>query len=124
MSGQAMHAFDLSDILGGMDERKAPPAMAAELLVEYRDRYQEFLEGCRFKPGDLVTPLADSIIAGAGEPCIVIELRCCTPIFEGDPSTPQFGQRLDMRVARFMGDDIVRFWAESVDYEPYSGGNS
>ncbi len=124
MSGQAMHAFDLGELLGGMDERKSPPAMAAELLSEYRQRYQEFLEGCRFKPGDLVTPLSNSIVVGAGEPCVVLETRRGTPIFESDPDTPNFGRRFDMRVARFMEDSIARFWVESVDYEPYSGGNS
>ncbi len=119
-----MDVLSLRGILGDDSEHKSPPAMAAELLAEYRQRYQTFLEGCPFKPGDLVTPLGNSKVIGAGEPCVVLELRAGTPIFEGDTGTPGFGERLDMRIARFMSDSIVRFWAESVDYEPYSGGNS
>ena len=124
MSGQSMHAFDLGELLGERVERKSPPAMAADLLVEYRERYQDFLAGCRFRPGDLVTPLANSITVGAGEPCVVLELRTSTPVFEGNPDYVRYGQRFDMRIARFMEDSIARFWVESVDYEPYSGGNS
>ena len=119
-----MDMLSIEELLGGEKPRKAPPAMAADLLVEYRDQYQAFLEGCPFEPGDLVTPLGNSKVIGAGEPCVVLELRAGTPIFEGDTGTPGFGERLDMRIARFMNDSIVRFWAESVDYEPYSGGNS
>ena len=124
MSGQAMHAFDLGDLLGGRNERKSPPAMAADLLVDYRERYQTFLEGCPFKPGDLVTPLATSNVVGAGEACVVLELRSGCPVFSGEHGRPEFGERFDMRIARFFGDDIARFWVESVDFEPYSGGNS
>lgn len=115
-----MDAMSIEDFLGGERARRAPPAMAADLLGEYLCRYQEFLIACPFKQGDLVTPLASSNTVGPGEPCVVLELRSGGPIFYGDRGTPEFGARCDMRIARFMeGDNIVRFWVESVDFEPY-----
>lgn len=115
-----MDLLSIEELLSGEKPRKAPPAMAAEVLVEYRDSYQRFLAGCRFSQGDLVTPLASSHIVGAGEPCVVLETRSAGLTFTGERDAPSFGARFDMRIARFMdGDTIVRFWVESVDFEPY-----
>lgn len=96
------------------------PAMAAELLVDHQREYAEFLKGCPFKVGDIVTPRANSITTNSGKVHVVLELRSANPPdFHGEVGTVEYGRRHDMRVAAFYGDTIARHWVESIDFEPF-----
>jgi hypothetical protein len=80
-----------------------------------------------FKPGDLVTPRADSPLKGVGRPHIVLEIDPApvsnrVPAFHGDANQSDFGARRDIRVASVCDCDhgeIATHWAESWHFEVY-----
>ena len=83
-----------------------------------------------YKPGDLVTPLADAPCKGAGEPHIVIEvletpLRWWCGMEPSDTGSAFFGQNLDVRVANIRcggGQEAAGLaWLEHGALEPYTG---
>lgn len=116
--------MSLTELLAAMEKGSTaegrPPAMAAEVLLAYGATYAAFLTGCRFSAGDLVTPLRNSNMKGAGDPHVVLEVRSAEqPYFTDETSSTGFGRRLDMRVASFYGDTIARHWVESIDFEPF-----
>ncbi|MEZ2410500.1 hypothetical protein AB6806_27265 [Bosea sp. RCC_152_1] len=112
----------LADIAGERDESDGrEPAMAAEVLVEFQKTYADFLTGCPFKPGDLITPRRGTNMKGAGKPHVVLEVRDRPdPHFAEGAGSTQFGRRNDIRVASFYGDTMARHWVESVDFDAYT----
>lgn len=117
---QLLAAMDQDD-RGDSRQNSRPPALAAEMLVEHAQRYAEFMKGCPFKAGELVTPRKDGDVRGAGDPHIVLEVRSTPePHFTDDPSSNDSGKRMDMRVSSFVGSKIIPHWVESLQFEPYS----
>lgn len=100
------------------------PEAAVMTLRETAARYIEQLNGPRFSPGDLVTPVAAGSLKGAGEPHIVLEVRAGVEPFwnpcQGSSHTSQ-GARLDTRVANFIrSDEVSPFWCESFEFERWT----
>lgn len=96
-----------------------------ELLQDLFKRYSLTLNnGCRFSPGDLVTPRRNSNVKGAGEPHIVLEVRNRPePTFVGDNAVSSaFGVRQDIRVSCYNkgSGSLALYWAESFEFEPWS----
>lgn len=130
-----MVGLDLGQILGSMhggdEERNGngynvtiqPEAQIAEMREQAKD-YADTLIDCRFKVGDLITPKSIMSIKGCGAPHIVVEVRKAEPYFSprfGDGSSGQ-GNRNDVRVLCYISNDnMVPFWVESWQYEPYVG---
>lgn len=104
----------------------AKPLPLPEVQIStLQEAFRRYEAGCPFRPGDIVSPREGFGYTGAGIPHVVIEvaaepirifalsgnLRSCS----GD-----FGERLDVRVARRDRDgDISAFWQESWRLEPY-----
>lgn len=116
--------MSLANLLAAInDEASAEgraPAMAPDLLLDYAKDYQRFLAGCPFAAGDLVTPRKDSAIKGPGKPHVVLETRTvAAPHFIDSPGSNAHGTRQDMRVASYVGNEIVPHWVESFQFEPF-----
>ena len=80
-----------------------------------------------FKPGDLVTPRADSPLENAGRPHIVLEAPA-NPFREFVAMDPKsvdhvrYGAKLDIRVGSTCNcphGEVRAFWEESWMFEPY-----
>ena len=93
-------------------------------VMDLREIQQIYSAGCRFKTGDLVTPMASAFMHGVGNPHIVLEVRD-EPFRNFEASDPHetgsasFGRRLDMRVACLARGSISAFWTESWNFIPY-----
>jgi hypothetical protein len=103
------------------DGPKIDPEAAVMRLREWAARYAEAGDGPRFAVGDLVTPIADSPLHGAGEPHYVIETR---RVCRAD-SMPSICtcSRDDMRVLYLSRDNVLPLWVESAQFERWSVGN-
>lgn len=80
----------------------------------------------QFQVGDLITPIDEAPIAGAGHPSIVIEVLA-TPIdtkagkLNLTPGTDMYGMSLDIRVIRMHdNNNATAFLIESAWYRPWS----
>lgn len=117
----------------GRDEAKLTQEQKLALLEEASKLYFTPVE-TRFKPGDLVTPMARSIYDGHGEPHVVLETRrrtdgegaVDTSIHPGSDRVKvggiSYGQRLDLRVAAIDEDagKLVAHWVESFVFEAWT----
>jgi len=109
-------------------EAEAPKRTVAEDIAALEAAAERYVAPCPFKPRDLVTPRADGSMKGAGRPHIVLEVigeaPCCIePVANGNPSSPDFGKRLDMRVAETCAcghGEISAYWVESWEFERYT----
>jgi hypothetical protein len=87
--------------------------------------FETYAAGCKFMPGELITPRGDSNLDGAGLPHIVLDVvERPRPQMTGDPNEAGFGARIDLRYARVVtlpdGEAVVvAFWEESWKFEPY-----
>jgi hypothetical protein len=101
-------------------------AQAMDLRGLY-ERYDAFLNvGCPFKPGQFVKPRVESQYHNTQAPCVVLEVRDRrdTPIWTGNDSpcgNNTEGARPDMRIGRIANGCVVAWWAESFDFELYTG---
>jgi hypothetical protein len=102
-------------------EPKILPEAAIARLREAATRYAEmYNNGPRFKVGDIVTPIADSTLRGAGEPYLVIatltraEHEKCSGV---DCGSTQFMPWTDIRAICISHGDIAPFWSESANFE-------
>lgn len=124
MDGEMLSLADILGIQRGAQESEARPDHEAQIM-EIRALYERYNK-MPFSPGDLVTPLPNSIYTHQGEPFIVLEVFD-PPIRpfpeEADPSDMHFGARLDMRVAslkvRGGQSGIVCVYVESFYFGPY-----
>jgi len=81
-----------------------------------------------FKPGDLVTPRADSPLKNVGRPYVVLELAetINTHLPMVDPHHVdhiRFGAKLDIRVASVCDcphGEVTAYWEEGWMFEPYA----
>lgn len=83
-----------------------------------------YIGACPFKPGDLVTPRAESTImtSECGKPYLVIEVAAGHRYnWTGDFGTFTYGFRTNMRVMSIKHDVIVPMWQDSAEYEAYIG---
>ena len=75
-----------------------------------------------FQRGDLVTPRRGYNLKGAGRPCVVLDVF---PPMVPKEDKGGFIDFNDMRIARVIknsgGQNIVKVYAESIDYERYMG---
>lgn len=125
--------FLLSGVSSGAGRAREPekPESPPEVLcATLRETLASFSAGCPFKPGDLVTPRANSDLRGAGRPQIVLEVLA-TPVRnfhvvedQNDVASAAFGSRIDVRIARESHGEIVANWTESWKLEPYYGPGS
>jgi hypothetical protein len=96
----------------------------AELL---KQEFENYAAGCPFKPGDLITPRKHHNLKGAGQPHVVLAVVERKPL--QDILSDQIAQNPnmtmarapDMRVLNIAGGQVVSFWEESFNYEPYTG---
>jgi hypothetical protein len=103
------------------------PVHEAQVMT-LREYFADYASGCRFKPGDLVTPKRSSVVQGAGLPHIVVEVLA-DPIRNFDAPDPsdtggsRYGARLDMRVICYHEGSgrVAAWWTESWMFEPYTG---
>ncbi|MET7242927.1 hypothetical protein ABZT49_06120 [Methylobacterium sp. EM32] len=125
------------------EDRKAPKAKldADAILARLSLTSRLYAEPCPFRIGDLVTPRADSKAKGAGEPHVVIEVLSgemfptggqwwSPPIVLREPtadvsatSSSQYGQVLDIRVARMSEGAALAYVVESQDFEAWTPGH-
>ena len=124
---------ELGRALGSMFERAARKGASADMgprgkrmpddvaALELKLIAERHINGCPFKPGDLVTPRVGYNIRFAGSPHVVIE------VFDQrrEPARPHergdLAPRHEMRVVCQVDGDFVPFFAESYAYEPYAG---
>lgn len=106
--------MDLKDFFsiptGGLDSLAAspiPPYAAVARLREAAARFAEQQRGPRFRVGDLVTPVSDGNVKGAGAPHIVVSIT--------DGSAEN-----DLRVLYFCFDTIVSKQLPSREFELWS----
>lgn len=110
-----------ADELKGKKKPRRPIPEAQ--IVELHDFYERYIQDCPFKPGDLVTPMQNSGIKGAGDPHIVLEVvERPEPILAPDKAgSAAQGIRVNVRTATFYGpEDITMFWHEQQCLEPYT----
>lgn len=120
--------------------RKAPKVKpdADALLARLSLTSRLYAEPCPFRVGELVTPRADGKTNGSGDPHVVIEvlvdglvpvegLSWSPPIVLREPtaaadatSSIQYGQVLDMRVARHIDGNVAAYVVESQDFEAWT----
>ncbi len=107
-------------------DKSRPAILPAAAVMELRAaaaRYAEQLAGPRFKVGDLVTPLANATVKGAGDPHIILEVRTgVEPLWLDSReliASSVNGMRLDVRIAHLHRDDgdICLHWVESYELE-------
>lgn len=123
--------IELSQILAAASKgegRPKPPESPPEVLsITLRETAASYVAPCPFKPGELVTPRANSDLIGAGRPQIVLEvletpIRNLQPLGEqGGIASHLFGSRLNIRIARESHGEIIANWTESWKLEPYTG---
>lgn len=121
-----MSSSSLADfLLDAMKDRQAAeksailPEAAIMRLREFAENYGKK----PFKVGDLVTPRKGTKISGAGNVCIVVDLGSDEPQFVGGatPGDAAFGNIANIRVAKFSGGNVVAYWCEAHEFEPYTG---
>lgn len=96
------------------------PEVQIATMREYCALYQK---PCRFKVGDLVTPIRGSTVKGAGDPHLVIEVfdEPIRAVHSEKVGTTKFGARLDIRIICLTQGCYVSFCVESFEFEPYEG---
>jgi hypothetical protein len=120
---EAENLADLLEMIGakmgnedeneGFSNNKGADALSlSELAVRYTHE-------APFKRGDLITPRRGSNLKGAGYPCVVLDA------FPAKwPESDNNGRPVDvndMRIARVMNGKVLRYYAEAIDYERYTG---
>lgn len=123
-------AESLAEMLSGMGKKKRRRGYGKEKMLpealqmrleEAAGIYAKSLDHCPYGIGDLVTPRNGYAIKGHGRLYRVVDL-CENPAPDfrsGDVGNVVHGRRQDMRVMTIIHDDIVCFWSESYQYEPY-----
>lgn len=99
------------------------PRISHEVQIErLREAAARYARPCPFVVGDLVTPLTESHVKGAGEPHLVVDVRPgpvdsfgrVEPLFQGELGSSAFGMRLDVRILSLIdGETIAPHWVES-----------
>ena len=106
-------------------KRDKPSILPEAQIAELREVQKRYVP-CRFREGDLVTPVGNASLKSVGVPHIVLQvLPKPVQFFElNDPNNigyASYGAKLDMRVACFIDEDTVAaHWAESWMYERYT----
>lgn len=110
-----------------------PHEQRIKALMEYLADYQKTVLGVRapmtpdfpFKPGDFVTPRADTTNRWVGLPMIVLEVNGhAEPVFTGSEhhgfESPNYGIRPNLRIAHYDDSGIIlRYWNEAIDFETW-----
>ena len=103
---------------GAGDDAPRAPAL---IDVALRDEAAFYARENPFAVGDLVTPRKGTTTRGAGEAHIVLDvLLGAEYLFDGQPGSNAYGQRLDMRVLHWSGGRYVAHWIESAEFEPWT----
>lgn len=91
-------------------------------LSEVAQMYDENFASPVFKRGDIVTPMKQYGIKGSGNPHVVLELLPnAEPMFIADKmSSPLNGGRSNMRIATFVDEEILCYWVEAFQYQPWT----
>ena len=114
----------LAEMLRATMETERPnilPEAAIARLAEHATRYAEQISRSRFAIGDLVTPVSDCDLKGAGDPHLVIDTRSgAAPEFGTASHIYRDGARLDMRVLFIHRDSIVALWTESFKFKRWA----
>lgn len=125
---------DLGTILGalaasriGEGKSSTPKRTAAQDIETLKAAAVRYAGPTAFKPGDLITPRADSPLGSVGRPHIVLEVPVCPnrEFIAVDPKHvdhTRYGAKLDIRVASTCDCDhgeVRAFWEESWMFEPY-----
>lgn len=118
----------LQDLIGktphgkrGHGKEKLLPEVVKFRVEEGADIYAQSLNGCPYSIGNWVTARKGYGVNGHGRPYKVVDTRTLpSPDFvAGEAGNINHGRRVDMRIMSLMEDNIVCFWAESYQYEPY-----
>lgn len=93
------------------------PEVRVKRLIELQQRHAlRHAEECPFKPGDLVTPMANCMYS-AGETCVVLEVlerELVSPVIFEPVGSIGFGMQPDIRVAAIPnGQTPLVYWVES-----------
>lgn len=110
-------------MVGVTAPRKPKPIPEAQ--IETIRELAQVYESHSFKKGDLVTPRKASILRGAGDPFIVIEVaenpevNFQTPV--DSTGSPDFGAKFNIRVLGYSedGEHVLAWWNEAFNYEPW-----
>lgn len=113
----------IEEFFSEMRRKDESPSIPHEGMIyrmrEYAGRYGV---PCPFKAGDLVTARCGGMVRNekVGEPCLVLDVFEQRIEWGGEQGTPEYGRRIDMRVAAFMSDSVVELCVNSTEYEPYA----
>lgn len=134
MSNTRVIEADLGAFLGalaasriGVGDKPSLKRPVADDIATLRAAAARYALTDPFKPGDLVTPRADSPLANAGRPHIVLEAPeyPSREFVATDPKhvdSQRYGAKLDIRVASVCDCDhgeVRPYWEESWMFEPY-----
>ncbi|MGU3466414.1 hypothetical protein ACLBXO_16330 [Methylobacterium sp. C33D] len=116
-----MDANQIRKLLTAMaTEGDTAPAKPALMDVALRDEAAFYTRENPFAVGDLVTPRKASTTGGAGDAHIVIAvIEDADFHFQGKPGCNTYGQRLDLRVLKWVSGRYAAFWCESAEFEPW-----
>jgi hypothetical protein len=111
---------------GGSREReKLPPMPIVEAqimtLQEIQSNYARSLQGCPYKPGDVLRMRKSGTYTRGEQPVIVLETRKLEgPSNIDDDGSNKTGVRNDMRIAVITeSGGAPAYWVESWQYEPW-----
>lgn len=136
LGGSDKEGKSIRDLLKQNEGGDGGKLSTSEVLKRLQQAAKDYASGNPFKIGDIVTPREGYNIIKAGEPCVVIEAIDAIEgngiNFHGEvnPSAPDFGRRLDLRVLRLFDEpernvrDIMAFWCESWTFEHWKGTDS
>lgn len=98
--------MDIEDMMFIQRRRQGKSISTDGLLHRLREYAQRFDEPNPFKPGDLVTGRQGGLLKDymTGPPMIVLEVFPTVLADKGDPGTPSYLRRSNMRVARWDRD--------------------
>ena len=135
MSNPRVIEADLGTLLGalaasriGGTAKQQPERPVARDIEALKAAAVRYVGPTSFTVGELVTPRADSPLAQAGTPHIVLEvseypIRTMETLDPRHVDLQRFGAKLDIRVASVCGcehGEIRPFWEESWMFEPYA----
>lgn len=124
-----MEEEDLMEaLLGGRKKQEPASLPLPEAQIEtLQEVYNIYIQPCRFKPGDLVTPRPGGMLNGAGIPHIVLEVADPPirnfPEDSDNQGSSAYGTRLDVRVFGHhpVHGHACAWWQESWQLAPYEG---
>lgn len=107
-----------------IDETSIPVREQISRLREMAAQYGK--PSRRFRVGDIVTVHPNGDSRGKGKPHIILEVleNPISNFSDGQTGSNQWGQRLDIRVLTWVGENMTTFWLESWKLIPFNPDSS